>query len=1468
MVESDAAHDDLQLVLDGTKELLISDLDVSTLMDAGTPYTFTLSVANFLSPDRAQAAIVITKGSVPAASLEIIGGQSMARQRSKPLQLQARVTPSLCADEVNNVNGPSLELLLWQEEEGDVIVAWAEIIGDGYSSLHIETDLADLATGDGLLIPKYSMGLPGSVHRVAASIENAGGQTTATFVDIEVEPGDLIAIISGGSEQQHSANKDLVLDASGSIDEDLETEPFAYSWSCSDGAIDVSAGAATLTVPSSSLTAGTTLTFSVTVSQLTRTSTASVAVTLIEGEALAVTIKAKKPRTKYPPNGKLRLRGGPKRADSYLWSLDSGDVNMEEWESYFSTTQTSRNLVARRNALTPGEEYVFRLIAEDEGISGFSTMKVVMNAPPSGGELVVSPLVGEAGTTAFTLLATGFGDDPDDYPLEYGFSLDKGQGEVTWLTRRFSAANEITTVLPEGLPEFEMEMTITAHVRDVHGAESAVAQQTVRVIRVSGGDAVAQLAESFDSIGDGQVTDASLVTALALAGGLGSIDAPTSATDEAAASDLVDSLNELALRSVEAQDSLGDEAVQSSARLLTQLSVAAGKRNPAALTSVLGTLTLTVDKTAAGDEEEGLSEESMSALMETVDSVASQESAEEDVLAQCRGAAAAIMGKMSLGLEAGESAGVVLANVQAGALADTPDRLGSVEVSAGSSSMVLPADLGEQVRRHRRLRQLVEEEEDVVGVQVTHMGVQPNEAAQSGVVSAQLVVSGTEMHSFTSPLGLKIPLVSGGLEMGSAACSYLDDAGNWSIKGMILEGAGPEAVRCSSWHLTDFSIMTRSLEVINGPQSTNGKLSLALRFKSDPILALGVLLGTLGLGFALYCVMCFKEYKSGAGKSRRERMREQYARHGTIKHRVRNMDTITAKGTGKRWEKLKDILLVLWYEHTWVCALFNPDGGLLPHASQEQILLLVAQVLTLMAAQAIFYGTTPTSLQQSIAIMLASTMIALPATFIFPWLLKLANTPPDSSTLKKGWLADRVSQPEEEEGETSWKERWSSLPPWKRKWIMLNLLVSAAELLSVVLALQGMVASVASYLQLLWGAVSASSSLGLLISIHVVIKFLTEDLHAGHSNLAYFRGLLQLRNGKTVAQALLCGYTWISNLGGPSLALLVIAVAEGIVVLGVEEYLVVGLEAVNQAQQRKIVRKNKTSSWDLRKIIIVQSVIRRLLALKMQQRRQEYRYWEQHCVAARKGMKAVLLFFLLLFSVAGAFITVAYLASFDTKTSYAWALTVSSALMLDIMVKQPVKLTVQHYAALAVSVSVAKTQAQGENILSHTFSSVKQRKEAADEPNRAGKGNAAGVVVAKARGQGNAAELRMAVVQGQQKPADMACISTAGGQGNDAELNMAADPGKGTAANESLQGYGRGSQEGAEGDSRASSSDGDREGWKKSRKAEKGERKGWDRRNRRGEGREQGRSHERGTMRERVSRRERSTRRVAASEDR
>jgi hypothetical protein len=104
------------------------------------------------------------------------------------------------------------------------------------------------------------------------------------------------------------------------------------------------------------------------------------------------------------------------------WSAEDSDVAdlFIYNQAYTDTVSNELTVVLVLSLLTEGETYTLVMTATDsDGESSYQTISVVINEPPSSGELEVSPRRGFALDTSFTLTAYDWVDE--DLPFTYIF---------------------------------------------------------------------------------------------------------------------------------------------------------------------------------------------------------------------------------------------------------------------------------------------------------------------------------------------------------------------------------------------------------------------------------------------------------------------------------------------------------------------------------------------------------------------------------------------------------------------------------------------------------------------------------------------------------------------------------------------------------------------------------------------------------------------------------------------------------------------------------------------------------------------------------------------------------------------------------------------------------------------------------------------------------------------------------------
>ncbi|CAM9236501.1 unnamed protein product [Ectocarpus fasciculatus] len=453
----------------------------ATSLEPYVEFKISLRVENFLGAVDA-ATVTVTRVNEDVPSVVVVGPATKTAIRSRATSLRMAATPPACGD------------------TSSLSFTWTESGADGYDVLGSSV-LEDLLGNDptALTLPAYTLGYPGSMYRLDATV-SSGTLTSGAVVEVIVFVGQgaLRAAISGGQYRQHTAGADLVLDGSESLDEDdipEEEFPLRYAWSCSRNCSGVADGYTSsdeeiFTIPSGSLDAGLVYEFSLNITKGTadsdvvygvlRSDVATVQVHVVSFEAPEVVVAAKSDEDKVDPAQKFVVYGGvvdQSTAVDYYWAQVNGDVDLETavWGDFFTSSQTGANLVTRPHVLTGGSSYTFRLSATDtaSGETGFAEIYFYVNAPPSGGYVEATPRAGVAAIDMFSLEALLWEDDIEDLPLKVSFFYIAGQDETG--TQRSLSLYEVESVewngpLPVGSAADNYTMTIMGHISDSYGA--------------------------------------------------------------------------------------------------------------------------------------------------------------------------------------------------------------------------------------------------------------------------------------------------------------------------------------------------------------------------------------------------------------------------------------------------------------------------------------------------------------------------------------------------------------------------------------------------------------------------------------------------------------------------------------------------------------------------------------------------------------------------------------------------------------------------------------------------------------------------------------------------------------------------------------------------------------------------------------------------------------------------------------
>ncbi|KAE9036713.1 hypothetical protein PR001_g8697, partial [Phytophthora rubi] len=485
----------------------------AAVLEADGIYSFVLLASNFFGKMGNSNEIVIKKSGMALPSVSIKGGGLQGAYRAAELVITASASYPSCSGTISTDSTGSTAL----STGVDMTFTWLQVAGDLTSAQFKSTS----PNARILKLPAATLtvGVNYVFRLFVAMASNAKVNNTAD-VQIAVARTDLTPLISAGNRSV-GVEQDLVLDASPSADPDdpQNTVLMQYAWACTtfnvatqayDTACLTAVGdtlvldtQAKITVAANTVNPNTVYKFAATVAKDSRSSTASVFITITPGSPPQVSID---PLTtaKVNINDRVVLKG---KATSKLpitkteWSI--AGASTAAMSAIFAIPPVNRTtMLLNGEKLTPGVSYKFQLNATDSsGQMGSATIAVVANSPPSSGSLSVTPSLGYALEDKFSLLASDWVDE--DLPLKYTFKYIKGS--------TYSGESEVAlgASTPDALFVSQLGLgggdnstiTLVVYIQDALGAVTRVTKEIqVKQMVVAAADQAAYLANKTNAV--------------------------------------------------------------------------------------------------------------------------------------------------------------------------------------------------------------------------------------------------------------------------------------------------------------------------------------------------------------------------------------------------------------------------------------------------------------------------------------------------------------------------------------------------------------------------------------------------------------------------------------------------------------------------------------------------------------------------------------------------------------------------------------------------------------------------------------------------------------------------------------------------------------------------------------------------------------------------------------------------------
>lgn len=493
------------------KPYTLSSVEVPKhLLMVGEVYQFVVKVSNFL--DSSHSDMIAVKKVSESGPAVFVEGPNVANVRSsQSIKLRGSAELSAC-----NVGSQDIDWM-WS--------VTSTVPSSKLLTLNEQTkDTRNLYVPENSLVPGYSywFTLTGMMRSNASNVGTATVELNCIFAPV-------MARISGG-DQAVSMNRDLTLDASGSIDFDGDKAVgnFNYKWSCQNEAgkecFDDPEGlllrdSATLEIAQGMLVPGV-YSFGVTVSKEPgpRTESTFVTVYVMPTAQMPVSVLPLA-KAKVNANDRLVLDAiyetgcGGNTPPDLEWSQSAGD-HVLQYPSMISTPVTLRGLAFKPDILVPGATYRFRLTARCPKTSrgpitaptGFGEIDVKINVAPSSGQMMVTPIVGRGTEDSFTMKMVNWVDDPEDLPFKYEFRYTTEKSPTDQIPLGSVDVNYIEARLPGPAkdPAPSHKIVLYAFVVDQYAA-STKSEFTVTVLRTNSTGSSRRLLEFSASLLDQHV---------------------------------------------------------------------------------------------------------------------------------------------------------------------------------------------------------------------------------------------------------------------------------------------------------------------------------------------------------------------------------------------------------------------------------------------------------------------------------------------------------------------------------------------------------------------------------------------------------------------------------------------------------------------------------------------------------------------------------------------------------------------------------------------------------------------------------------------------------------------------------------------------------------------------------------------------------------------------------------------------
>jgi hypothetical protein len=449
-------------------------------------YSIALSLTNFLGRTSTSQVDVEVQEVAYTPKARIIGPNVLTFARGKGLNIFVEATLPQCASAVT-------ERKLTYEWRVYKDIAYLE----KFASTSVDARVFKLAPYSLDAGTRYTL-----MARVATvAVPGQPSIATVSTVTLNVLRSGVTAVIYGGIERRVGMDVPLLLDASGSYDEDypeLGHEPLSFDWSCVEESPAFGNPCGKFFQPQGPYIhiaqgklvqkgqADKVYLFTVRVSNADNS--ANVVSQIIHAERRSI------------PNVVIPAMAAKMRQGKRLLINATVEVKQPVWVEWVSPDLSSTALgavavtpltqalpvgmhllqlgISPDASFSPGMTYRFELRAAFDQFAtvpdSTASISMKLNQPPQGGHFKVTPATGSALNSTYSLRASKWVDDPEDYPLSYAMSYYTGSATEVRLLKDLNEVAVVRTFLGQGLESLDYAVSCILRIADVLLSEATV----------------------------------------------------------------------------------------------------------------------------------------------------------------------------------------------------------------------------------------------------------------------------------------------------------------------------------------------------------------------------------------------------------------------------------------------------------------------------------------------------------------------------------------------------------------------------------------------------------------------------------------------------------------------------------------------------------------------------------------------------------------------------------------------------------------------------------------------------------------------------------------------------------------------------------------------------------------------------------------------------------------------------------